>query len=104
MKASDAVEAEFADHMECQGLVSDHDSPRSDADEQDILAIEKEDGETMPLERTTEDLSSGEGDPPCQRPLHLEAEAGLREILDEFQLSEDLIDEIIGSVGELARK
>jgi hypothetical protein len=44
------------------------------------------------------DISEDEDAAFSERPLHLEAEAGLREILDQFGLSPTEIDEVLGRV------
>jgi hypothetical protein len=92
------AETEFDEHLTCQGFISNHDSPPGGKDEQDILETEEEDDETMSHEMLVDtDICEDEDAASSERPLHLEAEAGLREIPDQFGLSPTEIDEILGS-------
>jgi hypothetical protein len=62
------------------------------------LSRQKKKGETITPERMFErDIYTDQDAAYSELPLRLEAEAGLREILDQFRLSATEIDEVIGS-------
>jgi hypothetical protein len=62
------------------------------------VKTEEEDEETMSPEMFVDtDVSEDEDAASSERPLHLEAETGLREVLDQFGSSLTEIDEVLGS-------
>jgi hypothetical protein len=98
VKFPNLAEAEFDEQMACEGLVSLHDPPLLEDNGHDILEVEEEDGETITPERIFEtDRYTTQYIATSGRPLHLEAESGLREIRDQFRLSATEIEEVIGS-------
>jgi hypothetical protein len=98
VESADMAEIEFDKHLTCQWLLSNHGSPPGGRDNQDILETEEEDEGTMSPEMLVDtDISEDEDAASSERPLHLEAEAGLREILNQFGLSPTEIHEVLGS-------
>jgi hypothetical protein len=104
IESPEKIEEEIEDHMTCAGLTSRYDKISSDEEDQDMLETEEEDTEKIPLESMAEtdifedDDDENAGDTTSsERPLHHEAEEGLREILLQFRLDEGVIDEVIGS-------
>jgi hypothetical protein len=93
VESPDLAEAEFDEDIACDGLVSLHDPPPLKDDGQHILEAEEEDGEKITPERMFKaDIYADQDTAYSQCPVHLEAEAGLREILDQFRLSATEID------------
>jgi hypothetical protein len=90
-------EEELDVHMACLGLVSSDDPPLSGMDDQDVLEAEEAEGKTINPELMVNiDISADENAISHDLPLYLEAGAGLRGILDKFQLSATEIDEVVG--------
>jgi hypothetical protein len=97
VESADMAEIEFEEHLACQGFVSNHDSPPGGRDEQDILETEKDEETMSPKMLVDTGISEDEDAASSELRLPLEAEAGLREILDQFGLSPTEIDEVLGS-------
>jgi hypothetical protein len=98
VESPDLAEAEFDKHIACDGLVSLQDPPPLENKGQEILEAEEEDGETITPERMFETNIYADQDTAYSGCLlHLETEAGLREILDQFRLNATEIDEVIGT-------
>jgi hypothetical protein len=98
VESADMAETECDEHLACQGFILNHDSPPGGRDEQDILEAEEQDEETRSPEMLVDtNISEHEDAASSEHPLHLQAEAGSREILYQFGLSPTEIDEVLGS-------
>jgi hypothetical protein len=92
------VEEEFNDHLSCAGLDSRYDQEDVEADNQDMLETEEEDRESAESESMDDtDFSEDDNLIASECPLFQEAEEGLREILLQFQLNVDEMNDVIGS-------
>jgi hypothetical protein len=110
----DRAEQEFTDHMECVGLQSPNDRRFREDDNDDLLLSSQREDEVgsdieMHFEAQNGVETSEDGDvvtPSSVKDLYPQAEAGLREILEQYHLNVSDTDEIIGYfqefVGEAA--